>query len=239
MSFTPIYIDAYDCLTPAGHGVGTMLEKLFSGQTALANQSPFAHGSLPLSLKEQIHSLRLEKTLRDQDETTLMGVRLARSLSGALESKDRRYTGLIIGSSRGPTQSLEKSFEDFNEGKRLKGATSPTTTASGISSAIARDLSIEGPSLFLSAACSTGLYAVIQGIGSLKAGLCDAMIVGGVEAANTPFTFAMLDAARVLNSNVGEVYPCRPGAEDRRGMVLSEGAALLLLSANQTLQSRS
>ncbi|MBC7660362.1 MAG: hypothetical protein H7249_11740 [Chitinophagaceae bacterium] len=236
MKHTPIYIDNYDCLTPAGRGVDSVMRSLFAGRTELTSTEPIAQGSLPFSLHDTLQFLTSEKSLREHDPLTLMGVMVGRSLSSGLQNCST--TGLIVGSSRGPTQTLEKSFAEFSKGVCLKPSVSPTSTASGISSAIARDLKLGGPSFSLSAACSTGLYALLQGIGSLKAGLCDDMIVGGVEAANTDFTFEMLRSARVLNTVLNEDFPCRPGSDDRRGMVLSEGAALLHLTSEQSARSK-
>ncbi|RYZ52639.1 MAG: beta-ketoacyl synthase, partial [Proteobacteria bacterium] len=150
----------------------------------------------------------------------------------------RSRTGVMIGSSRGPTEALEKAWARHIGNQRLSPSTSPSTTASSISSVVARDLKLEGPSMALSAACSTGLYALIQGVSSLISHLSHSLIVGGVEAANTDFTLAMLKASRVLASPNSSPYPCRPGHPDRSGMVLSEGAALLHIETIRRANSK-
>jgi 3-oxoacyl-[acyl-carrier-protein] synthase II len=220
MSFPPAFIHSYDCLSPAGYGIKALWLSLMAGRTHITQ----GLGSLPLELNHAIGTLSEEKSLRDHDRATLMGVYLARSLPSLPED-----SGVIIGSSRGAAGSLESAIQSYHQGERLKSSTSPVTTASGISSAIARDLKLSGPSFFLSAACSTGLYAVIQGVASLNASLGRSFLVGGIEAANTPFTQKMMEATKVLSRSVGP-YPCRPGAADRSGMILSEGAALLHIS---------
>ncbi len=220
MSFSPVYIHAYSCLSPAGFGIAPLMVSLMEGRTQLQG----GLGSLPTALDRELEQLRSEKALKDQDRVTLMGVLLARSLPQMAED-----TGVIIGSSRGAAASIETSIAHHLAGQRLRPSTSPTTTGSGISSAITRDLKLSGPSFYLSAACSTGLFAVIQGAASLHSSLAESFLVGGMEAANTPFSREMMAATKVLSTSSDE-YPCRPGASDREGMVLSEGAALLHLS---------
>lgn len=231
MHFPKIYIADYDCLSPAGHGVAMLLESLFLSVSHLQHPT-FPQGLLPLDIQDILTLMQSEKTLKDQDKTSLMGLFLARSMKARFTSA-RESSGLIVGSSRGPTETLEKAWKIFADGQRLSSVTSPTTTASSLAASLARDLAFEGPSFSLSAACSTGLYAVIQGVSALLSQLCDSVLVGGVEASNTEFTLDMLRAAKVLNTKLGEVFPCRPGHPERSGMVLSEGAGLLRLELSR------
>lgn len=232
-----IYISDYDCLSPAGQGLPPLLESLFAGQTLLQS-NPEALGSLPQIVNNEIEALRLDKAFKDQDKSSLMAMLVARTLAKSWDEDSRSRTGVLIGSSRGPTEALEKAWERQRENLRLSPTTSPSTTASAISSVVARDLKLEGPSFALSAACSTGLYAIIQGVSSLISHLSHSLIVGGVEASNTDFTLAMLKASRVLASPNPSPFPCRPGHPDRSGMVLSEGAALLHIETIRRADSR-
>lgn len=220
MPFSPVYIASYDCLSPAGHGVPALVSALMEGRSFLQS----GLGELPPGLNSALDQVHAEKGLKDHDRVSLIGIFLARQFS-----KLDRAAGVIMGSSRGAASSIEESIRSFDAGKRLRPSTSPTTTASSLSSAVARELSLEGPSFFLSAACSTGLYAVIQGATNINAGLADSYLVGGVEAANTEFTKEMMAATKVL-SPAKDPYPCKPFAENRSGMILSEGAAMLQLS---------
>ncbi len=225
MALAPLYIGEMHCLSPAGSSLDELWSSLFAEHSHLRN----GLGSLPSLVEEELSALRQEKILKDQDKTILIALLLARRFK-----RIHSHSGVIIGSSRGATASLEAAFSSFSQGERLKSFTSPVTTASGLNSSVARDLALEGPSFSLSAACSTGLYAVIQGIASLRAGLAEEMLVGGIEAANTDFTREMMARTKVLSPDQ-DPYPCKPFAENRRGMVLSEGGALLSLSFNPHL----
>lgn len=85
-------------------------------------------------------------------------------------------------------------------------------------------LGLGGPRYVVSTACSSGAKALASGARLIKAGLCDAVIVGGVDAlcGMTVAGFTALesvDAAR-----------CRPMSASRSGINIGEGAALFLLS---------
>ncbi len=222
MAFGPIYIKESHCLSPAGLDLTALWDSLMIGKSYIAD----GLGGFPRDVEEVLNSLKLEKALREHDRTVLIGILLARRFS--VLSKD---AGVIVGSSRGAAQAIEASILGFYKGERLKATTSPTTTASSLSAAIARELSLEGPNFSLSAACSTGIFTVIQGAASLIASLTDEVLVGGIEAANTPFTQEMMSVAKVLSPDRGG-YPCRPFAENRKGMILGEGGALLSLTRN-------
>ncbi|WP_141736266.1 beta-ketoacyl synthase N-terminal-like domain-containing protein [Oligoflexus tunisiensis] len=225
-----LYITAADLISPAGWGPHVHLDGLLSDRCFLQNEGGFVQGRLPAKVREVLEQSAAEKTLKHQDPLTRLAVLLVRSL--AEKSRVAPEFGVIFGSSRGPTHLLESSIIDHHQGKRLPPLTSPTSTASSLPAAVARELGLEGPSLSVSAACSTGLHAVIQAAGSVQMGLAKGMVAGGAEYSNTPYVLEMLQAAKVYADAEGCEYPCRPGAEDRSGMVLSEGAAALVIDSD-------
>ena len=78
-----------------------------------------------------------------------------------------------------------------------------------------------GPRYVVSTACSSGAKAMASGARLLKAGLCDAVLVGGVDAlcGMTVAGFAALDSV--------DPERCRPMSATRSGINIGEGAALL------------
>ncbi len=226
-----IFITAVEMISPAGWGVHTHLDAFRSEQSPLRNVHGTAEGHLPDFVKNALERLREEKSLKNQDPVTQLAVLLIRSM--ATKSRIPPDFGVIFGSSRGAARHLEAAIAEHLEGRRLHPLTSPTTTASSLPAAIARELGLEGPSLAISAACSTGLHAIIQAAASIRMDMAPGMIAGGAESANTRFTLDMLKEAKVYAEPKGDAeFPCRPGAMDRNGMVLSEGAAAVLLESD-------
>jgi 3-oxoacyl-[acyl-carrier-protein] synthase I len=85
-------------------------------------------------------------------------------------------------------------------------------------------LGLGGPRYVVSTACSSGAKALASGARLLKAGLCDAVLVGGVDAlcGMTVAGFTALDSV--------DSARCRPMSATRSGINIGEGAALFVLS---------
>jgi 3-oxoacyl-(acyl-carrier-protein) synthase len=230
MATPRLYITAADLISPAGWGPDVHLDGLFRDGCYLRSEGGIIQGRLPNPIREVLERAAEEKPLKHQDPLTRLAVLLVRSM--AEKSRVPAEFGVIFGSSRGPTHLLESSIIDHHQKKRLPPLTSPTSTASALPAAVARELGLEGPSLYVSAACSTGLHAVIQAAGSVRMGLAKGMIAGGAEYSNSDYTLEILQAAKVYATDDGSEYPCRPGADDRSGMVLSEGAAALMIDSD-------
>jgi hypothetical protein len=94
---------------------------------------------------------------------------------------------------------------------------------------LANELGLGGAFYSLSITCSSALMAVLNAIAWMKAGMINKFIVGGSEAACTPFTIGQLKALRIYSKpNPEERWPCRPFDKDRpSGLVLSEAAAVM------------
>jgi len=86
-----------------------------------------------------------------------------------------------------------------------------------------RFLSLEGPVMSVSTACSSSAKVFASAYRHIKAGLCDAAVVGGVDSLcfSTLYGFSCLG----LVSN----RPCRPWDAERSGMNIGEGAGFALL----------
>ncbi|MFH7044948.1 beta-ketoacyl-ACP synthase [Paucibacter sp. JuS9] len=89
---------------------------------------------------------------------------------------------------------------------------------------LAQLLGLGGPRYVVSTACSSGAKALASGARLLKAGLCDAVIVGGVDAlcGMTVAGFTALESV--------DAQRCRPMSASRAGINIGEGAALFVLS---------
>ena len=90
---------------------------------------------------------------------------------------------------------------------------------------VAQAFDLGGPAFAIDAACSSALVALGEAILHLRAGACDAALVGGVYVACTPSNL-------IGFSRIGALSPsdtCRPFDERADGFVVGEGAACVLL----------
>jgi len=141
----------------------------------------------------------------------------------------------IIGSGCGGKHTDEAIYEQLykQQRKRVHPLTIPKGMPSAAASMVSLHLGIKGPAFVLTSACASGSHAIIQGMSMIQSGMTDVAIVGASDA---PFTYGLLkswDALRVVSNDT-----CRPFSADRSGLVLAEGAAILVLESEEHAKER-
>ena len=141
----------------------------------------------------------------------------------------------IIGSGCGGKHTDEATYEQLYKQHRKRAH--PLTILKGMPSAaasmVSSHLGIKGPAFVLASACSSGSHAIIQGMSMIQSGMINVALVGASDA---PFTYGLLkswDALRVVSNDT-----CRPFCADRSGLVLGEGAAILVLESEEHAKER-
>jgi len=86
---------------------------------------------------------------------------------------------------------------------------------------------LRGPSFSVASACATGADGIGIAFQMLRAGIVDAMVAGGADAPLTPLSLATFDQMRAY-SHREDATP-RPFSADRDGLILGEGAGVLVL----------
>jgi len=146
---------------------------------------------------------------------------------------DRSRAGVFVGTGMAGTQSNDDGYRTlYGDGSnRVK----PFTVLMGMHNAPAAWVAIEhdirGPSLTYSTACSSSAVAIGEAWLRVASGSLDLALAGGAEA---PLSFGSLKAWEALHTlaSVDADDPsasCKPFSADRSGMVLGEGAAMLVL----------
>lgn len=98
--------------------------------------------------------------------------------------------------------------------------------------ALACHMHIGGPRETPMLACSSSAAAIATVTDLLKTGVIEVGLAGGVDTL-TRLCFMGFNALKLLDPQ-----PCRPFAQDRRGMSLGEGAAVLVLETQQHAMAR-
>ncbi|MBL4711249.1 MAG: beta-ketoacyl-[acyl-carrier-protein] synthase family protein [Gammaproteobacteria bacterium] len=141
----------------------------------------------------------------------------------------------IIGSGCGGKHTDEATYDQLYKQKRKRAhpLTIPKGMPSAAASSVSMHLGIKGPAFVLASACASGSHAIIQGMMMIQSGVIDVAIVGASDA---PFTYGLLkswDALRVVSNDT-----CRPFCADRSGLVLGEGAGILVLESETHAMKR-
>lgn len=169
------------------------------------------------------------------DRSVLFALDVARKAVKQAGWKHGSNFGVNFGSSRGATGLFEKYHKDFLHQNSTVTRTSPNTTLGNISSWVAHDLQTRGPEISHSITCSTALHALLNGVAWIKSGMADKFLIGGSEAAVTPFTLAQMQALKIYAGGEGP-YPCRAldAEKNFNSMVIGEGAGALCLERATT-----
>lgn len=147
----------------------------------------------------------------------------------------RENTAVITGSCLGGRGAEESGYwELFHNNKtRVHPLTIPLSMSNAGASHICMQFGIEGPAYTVSTACASSAHAIGQAFWMVRSGAAPMAIAGGSEA---PFFIGGLkawEALRVISKDT-----CRPFSAERSGLVLGEGAAMLVLEPLEAALAR-
>jgi nodulation protein E len=135
-------------------------------------------------------------------------------------------TAVITGSSIGGQFSEEEGYRNLylHHNPRVAPLTIPRTMSNSGASRISVEHGIQGPTYTVSTACSSANHALGQAFWMVRSGAVTAAIAGGSEAVFAEGLLRAWEALRVVSPD-----SCRPFSKDRRGLILGEGGAMLVL----------
>lgn len=144
-------------------------------------------------------------------------------------------TAVIIGTGVGGVASFDAGCHQlYAAGRnRVNPMTIPRVMANAAASHAGMQLGARGPTFAVCSACASGAQAIGIGFEMVRAGVVDVAVVGGSEAPITPAVMRGWEAMRVLAPQA-----CRPFSHGRNGMVIGEGAGVLVLESAEHLRAR-
>jgi nodulation protein E len=135
-------------------------------------------------------------------------------------------SAVVLGSGIGGIETLDEGFQRLyiRNINRLYPLSVPKVMLNAAVSALTMEYGIRGPAFAVSSACSSANHALIQALWLVRSGQVDLVLSGGSEACLTHGLIKAWEALRVLAPDT-----CRPFCAERRGLVLGEGAGVLVL----------
>jgi len=142
---------------------------------------------------------------------------------------------IVTGSSMGGQSTQDAGFAKLYQRNqsRVDPLVIPRAMANAGASHISMEFGITGPAYTISTACCSSNHAIGQAFWMVRNGVAELAIAGGSEA---PFSFGFLkawEALRVISPDT-----CRPFSKDRRGLILGEGGAMLILEPLAAARAR-
>mgnify|MGYP000041241025 CR=1 FL=1 len=134
--------------------------------------------------------------------------------------------GVVLGTSTSGIGSTEQVYADHTAGAGVPSPSNFSTThdLSSLSRFVAARLGAAGPCYTISTACSSSTRSFSDGAQLITAGLCDAVIVGGVDSL-CETSIRGFNALQLLSPG-----PCRPNDRNRNGISIGEAGGFALLT---------
>lgn len=238
-----VAVTGMGCVSGLGQGVAPSWARALAGEGAIRPvdwtlpdaAEPFASGpaapidSLDLTHVEARFGRRAISQLDPLASFAIVATTEAIAQAGLFghAALDTR-TAIVIGCGSGGNATFEAAY------RRLFGSGSakvhPQTIPSGMISAPASQLAmlfgVHGPAMAVASACASSAHALGEAMHMIRAGRADMAIAGGAEACLTPGGWVAWSS---LGAMAGDT--CRPFSIERQGLVLGEGAAILVLEA--------
>ena len=150
-----------------------------------------------------------------------------------LQALDKRRAGVFIGTGMGGAQTADDGYRTLyaEHSDRVKPFSVLMARNNAAAAWIGIDHGFLGPTLTSSTACSSSAVAIGEAALKIASGDVDVMIAGGSEAPLNIGTLVAWDAMKTLATEDGDdaATTCKPFAANRTGLVLGEGAAIVVL----------
>lgn len=238
-----VVVTGAGAFSPCGNGADALWNAARDGVSAvrkvdfptIPNQRVFVAASIPEALFKA-HAVDFK--LRFQDKIagySLIAATEAVAQAGLKPDDFDEKFGVIVGSGFGGAETLDRNYVNFAQGEpnRMDPMSVPKIMTNASASWISMAFGARGPVYANSTACSSASQSIGIAYQLIRAGIMDRAFAGGAEACVVPGVFRAWEALRVLSPDF-----CRPFSQDRNGMVLGEGAGILILETLQSAQTR-
>ncbi|MEH6579264.1 MAG: beta-ketoacyl-[acyl-carrier-protein] synthase family protein [Amphritea sp.] len=231
MSATRCYLNALGMLCSAGGSPDEVKESLLAQRNCLTFSDAFsADQPLPLGLYQgELPAVPLaEKKWHSRNNQFALAAleQISTQVSTAITRFGARRIGVVVGTSTSGIAESEPAIrqwvntaevpESYDYGLQEMGATAQF---------VAKVLGVQGPAYGISTACSSGAKALAAARRLIRAGICDAVIAGGVD------TLCQLTVQGFSSLEAVSRSRCNPFSKNRQGINIGEGAALFLVTA--------
>jgi nodulation protein E len=239
-----VVVTGVGAISALGSGAGAFWEALSQGRPGIAPIEAVDCSPLRFRNGAEVHGYNAGAYFAPKEagfmdrfaQFALIAAREAVADAGVTWTPELRERSVIVtGSCVGGQSTQDQGFVDIylERRPRVHPLTIPKTMANAGASYISMEYGLQGPAFTFSTACSSSNHAIGHAFWMVRQGTAGLAITGGSEA---PFSLGLLrawEALRVISPDT-----CRPFAKDRRGMILGEGGAMLVIEALEEAQAR-
>ncbi|MGE4013998.1 MAG: beta-ketoacyl synthase [Alphaproteobacteria bacterium] len=239
-----VVVTGIGSISPLGHNAVDFWDALSNGRSGIGTTTCVDPALLNIKICAEVknydpltHFSDRELLLLDRfSQFALIAAKEAIADSGLDFRSDLGIeTACITGTGAGGFITLDESFEKMyrQKAQRIHPMTIPHQMVSAATSQITMKHGIRGPSYSVSSACSSANHAIGDAYWMIRAGRARAAVTGGSEASLTLGAIRAWESVRVMAPDT-----CRPFTKNRKGMVLGEGAGIVVLEELEHAKKR-
>ncbi len=249
-----VVITGIGCLSPNGNGRETFARALRNGSSGVGRISLFDPEGLPSTIAGELKGFDPAahvdaKALRHVSRAVPMALAAsAEALADAgieparLALAERRAVGVVLGSGGGPIEFSERMYHLYytNQVKKASVYSIASGTIGTLSSEISMRFGLRGASHVVSTGCTSSTDALGYAFHSIKFGVGDVVLCGGVDATVVRGIMEGFVMMRIVSTAWEKEPPraSRPFSADRDGFVLAEGAWMFVLEERKRALAR-
>ncbi len=245
-----IVITGMGTVNPLGSSVNETWHNLIAGVSGVGPITLFDSSPLQVHIAAEVKGFKPEnfmdaKEVRRRDRFEQFAIAAARQalLQSGMEitEKNAGRIGVIISSAIGGLQSLQEAIlTNFTEGpRRVSPFMIPMLMANGGAGMAAIEFGIKGPCFSVASACASGSDGIGMALMMLRTGMIDAALAGAAEATITSTGVAAFDRVGAMSRrNDNYSMTPQPFDKNRDGLVMGEGAAVLVLERETDAKAR-
>jgi 3-oxoacyl-[acyl-carrier-protein] synthase II len=245
-----IVVTGMGTVNPLGLSVKESWENAVAGRSGVGPITLFDSSPMQVHIAAEVKDFKPEnymdgKEVRRRDRFEQMAIAAARQ---ALEQSGLEITddnsgriGVIISSAIGGLQSLQDAtLTNYREGpRRVSPFLIPMLMPNGGAGMAAIEFGIKGPSFSVASACASGADGIGMALMMLRTGMIDAALTGAAEATITSTGVAAFDRVGAMSRrNDDYSMTPQPFDKDRDGLVMGEGAGVLVLERESDAKAR-
>ncbi|WKZ38009.1 MAG: beta-ketoacyl-ACP synthase II [Anaerolineales bacterium] len=242
-----IVITGMGAVNPLGLTVKETWKNLIAGVSGVGPITLFDSSPLQVHIAAEAKGFKPEnfmdaKEARRRDRFEQFAIAAAREalLQSGLEITDSNAgrIGVIISSAIGGLHSLQEAIlTNHTQGpKRVSPFLIPMLMANGGAGMAAIEFGIKGPCFSVASACASGSDGIGTALMMLRTGMIDAALTGASESTITSTGVAAFDRVGAM-SRKNDGTP-QPFDKNRDGLVMGEGAAVLVLERETDARAR-
>ena len=245
-----VVITGMGTINPLGLTVEESWKNAINGVSGVGPITLFDDSPLNVHIAAEVKGFEPErymdpKEARRRDRVEQLGVAAAKEAlasSGlAITEANAGRIGVLVSSAIGGLKSLQDAvITNFTEGpRRVSPFLIPMLMANGTAGMIAIEHQIKGPCFSVASACASGADGIGTALLMLKAGMIDAALAGATEMTVCSTGVAAFDRVGAMSRrNDNYSMTPQPFDKNRDGLVMGEGAAILVLETESHAKAR-